>query len=389
MTQASHATSKPPRHQVDPTLYADADGIVQVAVPCAFCSYNLQTLRLGSICPECGKAVGFRFVPELLQNAPVEWLRRVRRGLNLYFLWVLLYVVAIGVTWLWLFTFHVPLMSSVAGAVPPGPPAIANSVGFQVFGFASWAVFTALSLCATWLFTTPRPDLRDADWPISRKTVRACVVISTVAMLIWSGMTFALGTSPNPPNLAPPPAMIPAFMGFLVIWLLGFAAWWRYIATLLELVPSRRMSRFSRVLAWLTWVIAVPYFGIAAMTLLQPFPTPPPPPYAVLAGAAPAVPTTGVATASAPTSQWVYVTASMNSQIVTTIPAGTPIYTPALPSRAFMSASLLAAPFMCCGIPFYLIGSVVTIIHLARSLGRVNALAVAQSKLLAMHPPNP
>ncbi|MFN0135181.1 MAG: hypothetical protein ACKVS9_03590 [Phycisphaerae bacterium] len=387
MTHPTHASSKPPRHQVDPALYADADGIVQVAVPCAFCSYNLQTLRLGSNCPECGKAVGFGFVPELLQNAPVEWLRRVRLGLNLYFLWVLLYFVAIGAVWLWLFNYEMPRMSPVAGAPPFGPPAIANSIGFHVFGFVNWAVFTALSLWATWLFTTSRPDVPNADRPISRKTLRNCVAISAVAMLVWSAVVFALGVSPNQPNLAPPPALVAVMAGFLVIWLLGFAAWWRYIATLLKRVPSRRMSHLSQFLAWLTCILAVPYFGIAAMMLLQPFPGPPAPPYAVLAGAAPALPTTGLATASAPTSQWVYVTASMNSQIVTTLPAGTPIFTPAMPSRAFFSVGLLAAPFMCCGIPVYFIGAVVTIIHLARSLGRVHALAVAQSKLSATQPP--
>ncbi|MFN0135180.1 MAG: hypothetical protein ACKVS9_03585, partial [Phycisphaerae bacterium] len=179
MPQAQQSPPKPPRHQVDPALYADVDGIVQVAVPCAFCSYNLQTLRLGSNCPECGKAVGFRFVPELLQNAPVEWLRRVRWGLRIYVISVLVaFLAAVGSG---LASYFMVMSGSVEAE---RIAAFTNSWWFAAAENVFSLAFTAISAYGAWLFTSPRPAAAIPDRALSRKAVRVGVVISTVALCV-------------------------------------------------------------------------------------------------------------------------------------------------------------------------------------------------------------
>lgn len=370
MTHTPQSPFKPPSHQVDPARYADTDGIVQVAVPCAFCSYSLQTLRLGTNCPECGKGVGFRFVPELLQNTPIEWLRRVRRGLRIYIVWALLGIltgVGLGGGSAILMAFGFISAEQFA--------ALTDSWWYTAAGNVLSLVITAMSAYGAWLFTSPRPASSIPDPTFSRKTVRVCIVISAVAFGVLTIFGFVSGFSR--PDEDPTTVELVSLMCIVPIWLISFVAWWRYSAHLLALVPSRRMARVAAWLSWLTVVFFLPYFATIWLILIEPPDTTPPPPYAMFAG------TITTATGSAPataTSQWIYFSDATNSDFVTTLPAGTPIYTPKPPSPEFMSLAFLVSPFACCGGPLYAIGVIVVVLRMLRSLSDVVAIAAERDR---------
>src|SRR5512134_1124043 len=57
-------------------------------LPCVTCGYNLRGLTGKHRCPECGTPAGFSRAGDLLQYAPIPWLRTVRNGLAML-LWSL------------------------------------------------------------------------------------------------------------------------------------------------------------------------------------------------------------------------------------------------------------------------------------------------------------
>ncbi|MFN0135038.1 MAG: hypothetical protein ACKVS9_02860, partial [Phycisphaerae bacterium] len=201
------------------------------------------------------------------------------------------------------------------------------------------------------------------------------VVISTVALCVMIITGIGGGVERLDENLTTAELVIT--MCIVPIWLISFVAWWRYLAHLLALVPSRRMARVAEWLSWLTLVFILPYLATIWLIVIEPLDTTPPPPYAMFAG------TIATASASAPattTSQWIYFSDATNSDFVTTLPAGTPIYTPKPPSPEFMSLAFSIAPFACCGGPLYAIGAIVVVLRMLRSLNEVTAIAAGRDR---------
>ena len=55
---------------------------VATDVGCVGCGYNLRTLRIDALCPECAKPVVASLRPDDLRFADTKWLRRVRAGVT-------------------------------------------------------------------------------------------------------------------------------------------------------------------------------------------------------------------------------------------------------------------------------------------------------------------
>src|SRR5205814_37752 len=74
-------------------------------ISCISCGYNLRTLSVSAVCPECGTTIEKSLTTDRLDAADPRWLRRVRWGV-----WLLMAAplpgVAAGlltrVTWPWL-----------------------------------------------------------------------------------------------------------------------------------------------------------------------------------------------------------------------------------------------------------------------------------------------
>jgi Zn finger protein HypA/HybF involved in hydrogenase expression len=70
-------------------LPADGD------LPCTQCGYNLRGLAPDGRCPECGAEVSRSYGGDLLKHANRDWLRKVKRGIDLL-VWSLIVLLALG-----------------------------------------------------------------------------------------------------------------------------------------------------------------------------------------------------------------------------------------------------------------------------------------------------
>jgi hypothetical protein len=61
-------------------LWIDANGCIASDIRCRHCDYNLRTLLVSGKCPECGRSVADS---EPLYHRPLAWLRRLRWGVAL------------------------------------------------------------------------------------------------------------------------------------------------------------------------------------------------------------------------------------------------------------------------------------------------------------------
>ncbi len=107
--------SEPPREAIPISGPRDTPEHIAEDVLCKQCGYNLRTLSTESVCPECGTAVRHSLVGFYLRFAPLVWVRRVRRGLSILILSILLQVLAGLVVAAWVVVQTLPALSS-------GPP---------------------------------------------------------------------------------------------------------------------------------------------------------------------------------------------------------------------------------------------------------------------------
>lgn len=118
-------------------------------LPCVACGYNLRGLTKKHRCPECGTPAGFSTSGDLLQYAPVPWLRTVRNGLALL-LWAL--GAAIG--------------------------AFINSILSPGSGLWLDLASALLGLSGVLLLTTPEPRMYTAQEPFGvRRGIRLIAVL--------------------------------------------------------------------------------------------------------------------------------------------------------------------------------------------------------------------
>jgi hypothetical protein len=75
----------PPVNQ-NPTAPLDRDDRVQVDLACLKCSYNLRTLAVDSLCPECALPVARSIRGDLLKHADPRWVRKLTDGAELLFI---------------------------------------------------------------------------------------------------------------------------------------------------------------------------------------------------------------------------------------------------------------------------------------------------------------
>lgn len=147
-------TAAPPRPYdfsgIPPEAFDD-DGRIDCELPCRQCGYNLQTLHAQADCPECGTAVHWSLVGDLLRFADADWVKHLAHGM----LWMILTLV---VSFLSSF-----VLSSFAGFLGAYTGSfLAMQIVVFIFGLA----MTLTAAYAEWCLTTPEP-LPDAITPPS------------------------------------------------------------------------------------------------------------------------------------------------------------------------------------------------------------------------------
>lgn len=103
--------------------------------PCIHCGYNLRGLAAGGQCPECGHAIAESLRGDLLRFANPDWLRKVRLGITVQLVGIVISLVMISAT----------TALAVGGVIDP-----------LYIEYAFWPKFILLTLAA-FIYTTREP----------------------------------------------------------------------------------------------------------------------------------------------------------------------------------------------------------------------------------------
>ncbi|MBB6429489.1 hypothetical protein [Algisphaera agarilytica] len=157
----------------------DNQGRVDCELLCRQCGYNLRTMDARGDCPECGTAVHWSLIGDLLRFGDANWLRTLARGMA----WVLAVLLVSIVTGIFIELFGV-------------------AYDFYMFLEVFVLVFTFLATLATaygyWRLTTPEPQ-PDPSIVIpggTRAWARGLLMIYSGFSLVTAGLSsLTLGTS--------------------------------------------------------------------------------------------------------------------------------------------------------------------------------------------------
>jgi hypothetical protein len=228
-----------PASSVEPATNA----YVPTDLTCRQCGYNLYTLALVGVCPECGCPVEHSLRGFLLKYAAPEWIRRVARGSLLLVIAVALMALASAGVGAWA---AIRALSQGAGR------GLAPSIDMRGTTFVSALIFaplTALAIVAVVSFTTRNPadTLPGADSAARLWLRRSLWLYAGQALLGWLSLivpeaAMSVGTRSALTALTLP-------LGTAVL-TLAAALGLRYIGQLAARVPRPGLVRFATVCYW-------------------------------------------------------------------------------------------------------------------------------------------
>ncbi len=212
--------------EVPDEITLDVNGRLAEDIDCRACGYNLRGGDPQGTCPECGAAVGFSLVGDLLKFADPVWVRTLAAGSG----WIIASVVV---------TIAVALLF-IAVAIAAG-----GSGGDDVIQIMLLAMLLplAVGLYGYWLVTTPEPTEREHPRPL-RQWARWLAVVGS---LLGAGMLMLLAIMFD--QFDP---MIYAAMSVLMLPLsiastVTIMLWAR---TLALRVPDDKLADHTRVVMW-------------------------------------------------------------------------------------------------------------------------------------------
>lgn len=154
---------------IDAATMSVADDVI-----CVSCGYNLRTLSMASVCPECFQPVVNSLRPNELRFSDIRWLRRVRVGVTC------LLAGAIGLAGsLLLFVVLVR--------------AAAWTPGFAAVGIMILMLFTML-VAVVGVFRATGADPR-AEAPVMARVMRTSARVLALLPLLWAGAEVATSLS--------------------------------------------------------------------------------------------------------------------------------------------------------------------------------------------------
>jgi hypothetical protein len=152
---------------------APALTVVVADTPCRKCQYNLRSLSVQGLCPECGTPVGLSVLGDLLRYSDPEWLHKLRTGVNLIIAAVLFSILGAVLGAILSFRLHTTL--------PPVMSGLMTGVLYFLGG---------------WFLTMPDPSgLGEDKYGTSRQIIRISLLIGIAGNLIG----FAQQTHGIPP----------------------------------------------------------------------------------------------------------------------------------------------------------------------------------------------
>jgi hypothetical protein len=216
---------------------------VPTDVVCKQCGYNLYTLALAGVCPECGTPVEHSLRGFLLKYASPEWVARVARGgWVLVIADVLMILAGMGVG---VWSAYTALSR---GATPGAVPAI-NTRAISTVSVIAFAPLAVLTIVGLWLFTTRNPaDTVAGTESVVRRWLRG-------SLWLYGGSTLLgwfVGLAPDSLLSLTARSSLTALtvpLGMAIFTLMA-ALGLRYIGQLMARIPRPGLVRFSGICFW-------------------------------------------------------------------------------------------------------------------------------------------
>ncbi|MEO0587073.1 MAG: hypothetical protein AAF078_05485 [Planctomycetota bacterium] len=228
-----------------PTVPVDAQGRVNVDLPCMKCGYNLRTLPLDTgRCPECALPVGRSAVGNRLRYCDPDWLRQIGWGLNVFVLSVVLVVSGAG-------------SFAIMGAS-------AEWDAFLVVPATLWACLIVAACCCVWKITKPDPMTRKDEWRVNPRSLSRVALIFAITLPI--AMVIASGLANSYEDVV---ATVTGF-GRMVTVSVGRVCLFLYVGQLAARAQARRLLWFTRLTVAASLIAAtanVVYFVLARLGL--------------------------------------------------------------------------------------------------------------------------
>lgn len=208
-------------------------GTIGTDQPCGECGYNLRSLSLDGVCPECGRPVRRSIIPVGLRFESFRAMRRTRLGIGL---WVLaLALPAMGTSAYTIVMLVTPLIWGEF--IPPIQP-------FRLFWMATvyaWSFSGSAAICftgaAVLLITFPFARRASLFRPRLAICAAGAALLSMVIVIIY-----AYNTIRGLPAL-PGPSLLSAAAGIVVICAhtAALLLCWIYLMLRLDREPFRRL----------------------------------------------------------------------------------------------------------------------------------------------------
>jgi len=151
-------------------IVRDGEGRLAQDAPCRACGYNLRGLLPQDGCPECGTAVAWSIIGDLLRYSPPQWTKRLARGISYTAAGVGFFAVAL-----------VSLTVAVLTCLFPSPSF--SVVGLTLF-LPLGMIATVLLVLGIWWLTTPEPARKEKVLLNARRVLR----YGTVAAVVGNGI---------------------------------------------------------------------------------------------------------------------------------------------------------------------------------------------------------
>ncbi len=236
---------------------------IDTDLPCFFCQYNLRTLALDGICPECGNPVQKCIRQGWLIFADPRWLAKLRRGVTIM-LWLIL-VAVLGYAAFFSHLMYTAMASSPSGSPPESFVVRALTIVFGLGLTASW-------LISVWHLTAPAPipneGYRQSSLGRAIRILQLIFGCSAVVYLVLVGGVFA-----GPGFSSGAAATSTDILGLVASMI--FAGAWSF-GLIFLLIHMRRIARrdlkkgLGRLMTFLIWGgLAAVSLSVVSMLLMQ------------------------------------------------------------------------------------------------------------------------